>query len=214
VTLVALSAAYGALGSRIGPALAERLGVPFLDRAIPLEVAKQLDVPVDDAVAAEEAQGGLLERVLRGFVGGETVVPSPMPADIFTSAELHRATEEVVRRHAASGRAVILGRGAVAVLHDDPRALRVRLHGPPDRRRALAMELGGVDEATAERALRNADRAHAAYLKRFYGVRLDDISLYHLVLDTTVIGVELAVATIAAAAQELEARSASHAGPA
>ena len=36
MTLVAISASFGAGGSRIGPALAERLGVPFLDRAIPL----------------------------------------------------------------------------------------------------------------------------------------------------------------------------------
>ena len=40
--LIALSAAYGAGGSIIGPALADRLGVPFLDRAIPLAVADRL----------------------------------------------------------------------------------------------------------------------------------------------------------------------------
>ena len=36
MSLVALSASYGAGGSVIGPALAERLDVPFIDRAIPL----------------------------------------------------------------------------------------------------------------------------------------------------------------------------------
>jgi len=42
--LIALSASYGAGGNAIGPALAERLGVPFLDRAIPIRVAARLRV--------------------------------------------------------------------------------------------------------------------------------------------------------------------------
>jgi shikimate kinase len=37
--VVTLSAGYGAGGSVIGPAVAERLGVPFLDRALPAGVA-------------------------------------------------------------------------------------------------------------------------------------------------------------------------------
>ena len=40
--LVTISASYGAGGSRIGPALAQRLGVEFLDRAIPTRVADRL----------------------------------------------------------------------------------------------------------------------------------------------------------------------------
>ncbi len=35
---------------------------------------------------------------------------------------------------AATGEGVILGRGCVAVLRDDPAVLRVRLSGPADRR--------------------------------------------------------------------------------
>ncbi|HYB27041.1 MAG TPA: hypothetical protein VEF89_10550 [Solirubrobacteraceae bacterium] len=38
MTLVALSAFNGTGGSVVGPTVAERLGVPFVDRAIPLAV--------------------------------------------------------------------------------------------------------------------------------------------------------------------------------
>jgi shikimate kinase len=54
VTLVALSASYGAGGSRVGPELAQRLDVPFVDRAIPTAVAERLRVPLDEAVAYDE----------------------------------------------------------------------------------------------------------------------------------------------------------------
>ena len=43
--LVTISAAYGAGGSLVGPRVAERLGVRFLDRASPVSVADHLEVP-------------------------------------------------------------------------------------------------------------------------------------------------------------------------
>lgn len=207
MTLVAISASYGAGGSLIGPAVAERLGVPFVDRAIPLQVAERLDVPVDDATAHDEqAAGNWLERVLRGFIGLETGGPAPLPAETISSEDFHRATQEVLQRQAAAGEGVILGRGAVVVLRDDPRALRVRLTGPPERRVAQAVQHQGLDRATAEDALRRLDRAHSEYMRRFYGVEIDDATLYHLVLDSTSIEITTCVEMIARAAQSLVTR--------
>ncbi len=62
MTLVTLSAPYGAGGSQVGPAVAERLGVPFVDRAIPTEVAERLAVPLRDAVDRDEAVGSWRTR--------------------------------------------------------------------------------------------------------------------------------------------------------
>jgi hypothetical protein len=70
MSLVALSAAYGAGGSRVGPALAERLGVPFVDRAIPVGVAAELAVPLDVAAAHDDQMSASwFKRMLSGFVG-------------------------------------------------------------------------------------------------------------------------------------------------
>ena len=40
--VVTISAPYGAGGAYVGPRLAERVEVPFVDRAIPNEVAQRL----------------------------------------------------------------------------------------------------------------------------------------------------------------------------
>ena len=201
MTLVAISASYGAGGSQIAPALAERLGVPFVDRAIPMAVADELDIAYDDAATLDRQLGlSWLERLLSGFVGGDTGVPSPAPAGTITSDDFRRATEEALVNQAATGVGVILGRGAVVVLREDPRALRVRLDGPADRRLEQAMRLGIADRETAERAMKRLDRVHLDYAKHFYGVELRDLSLYHLVLDSTALPFETCVDLIAAAA--------------
>jgi hypothetical protein len=203
MTLVALSASYGAGGSVIGPLLAERLDVPFVDRAIPLAVADRLQVPYDDAAAHDQqlTTGGWLERVLSGFMGGDAAVPTPLPADTFSSEDFRRATEEVLLQRARTGKGVILGRGAVVLLRDHPRALRVRLDGPVEGRIRQAMRLGeNLERSSAERALRKFDRTHVGYIQQFYGVDIRDAALYHLVLDSTAIELEACVELIALAA--------------
>jgi cytidylate kinase len=204
MTLVALSASYGAGGSVVGRGLAERLGVPFVDRAIPAQVAERLDVSVDDAEAHDEqAADSFLDRLLRGFIGTDIGVPAPLPPEAFTSEDFRKATEEVLRRQAASGEGVILGRAGMIVLREDPRVLRVRLDGPAERRLRQAMAISGGDEETASETLEKLDRAHAEYLRQFYGEDIHDCTLYHLVVDSTLIELDVCVELIAQAAEAL-----------
>ena len=206
MTLVALSATYGSGGRHIGEALAERLAVPFLDRAIPATVALELDVPLDDAEALDERIGaGWLERLLAGFGSGEIAAPVALPSGVSSAADFRHATEEILLRQAASGSGVILGRAAAIVLRDDPRVLRARLSGPPERRARQAMALSHIDHATAQRLQRQLDYTHATYAKHFYGVSLDDPSLYHVVLDSTRIPIEDCVEILAAVAHAFDA---------
>jgi cytidylate kinase len=206
MTLVALSASYGAGGSLIGPAVAERLGVPFVDRAIPVAVAQRLEVPVDDAQAFDERGGdGWFDRLLRGFIGADVGAPAPVPSESFTSEDFARATEEVLLRQAATGEGVILGRASVIVLREDARVLRVRLDGPAPGRVEQAMRLGGIDHDAAEQALRKLDRTHAEYARRFYGGDITDPCLYHLMIDSTAIAIDACVELIVLAAQSLAA---------
>jgi cytidylate kinase len=213
MTLVTISAAYGAGGSRIGPALAERLGVPFVDRAIPMAVADRLEVSVDEA-AEHDAQvaGNWLERILRNFMFGDAGVPIAAPANSISSDDFRRATEDVLLRRAATGRGVILGRGGAIVLRDDPRALRVRLDGPPERRIEQAMRLGGLNRETAESAMRELDRTHHEYIKHFYGVENTNPALYHLVIDSTAIDLAACVDLIALSASALTGRGSARRG--
>lgn len=208
MTLVAISAAYGAGGSRVGPELARHLDVPFIDRGIPIGVAQRLDITVDEAIAQEdEGSGGrgLLERLLAGFAAADNAVPAAPTPELVTAEDFHTASEEVIRELAASGQGVILGRGAVAALRDDARVLRVRLTGPVEPRVRLGMELGGVDEDTARSTQRRLDAAHAEYIRRFYGLDIDDPQLYHVVLDVTAIGIEPTIEILSAAATALPA---------
>jgi cytidylate kinase len=194
MALITLSASYGSGGSRIGPELADALGVPFLDRAIPTAVADHLAMSQDEVLAHDESPGGLLARIR------SSLALSPEHDEDTFRLE----TERVLREHTAAGNAVVLGRAAAVVLRDDGRALHVRLDGPAERRIAQAALLEDVDFDEAERRLKQNDKAREGYVRHYYGVDARDPRLYHLVVDSTAIPLGACVQLIALAARARE----------
>jgi cytidylate kinase len=200
MTVVTLSASYGAGGSYVAPEVARRLGVPLLDRAIPTEVAERLAVPLKDALARDEALGSSLARmtIWLGHVGQAFGAPAAIPEE--TDEDVYRrATEHVIREHAEGEGAVVLGRAGAVVLRGHPNALHVRLDGPVDARIVQGMRIEGVDRATAKRHVTDTDRARETYVQHFYRVDARDTTLYHLVIDSTAIDLDTCVDLIVTA---------------
>ncbi len=200
MTLVTLSSSYAAGGSQLGPRLAERLRVPFLDRAITSEVAERLAVDLQEAQAHQDQVGSLLSRVVLRLAPLGAAFGAPAEGPLEEDA-YRQATENTVRAHAEAGHAVILGRSGALILKDHPHALHVRLDGPKERRIDQAVRLLGIDRATAERQQAETDRAREAYAHHFYRADVRDPSLYHLIVDTTAIGLDAALELIVLAAQ-------------
>jgi Cytidylate kinase-like family len=198
--LVTISASYGAGGSQIGPAVAERLGVEFLDRAIPTRVADRLQVPLDDALAHDESLGDAIGRLVSTFALLPELAGAMVQAGYLAGEDYRRETERLIKEHTEGG-AVILGRAGAVILRDHPDALHVRLDGPADRRIAQAIEVEGLSREDAERLRKSGDRAREAYVRHFYGCDAKDPSLYHLVIDSTALSKDTVVEIIAAAAR-------------
>ena len=196
--LVTISAAYGAGGSLIGPRVAERLGVRFLDRAIPVSVADQLEVP-REGLSQQQVPRSVFRRWFPRFVPAAQVFAGTATRDdptTMTEDEFRLATEQALHECSEVG-AVILGRAAAVVLRDEPGALHVRLDGPIERRIGQAMVIHGVDRPTAERELKIADRARETYVERWYGADPHDPRCYDLVINSTRINVDTCVELIA-----------------
>jgi cytidylate kinase len=202
VGVVTVSASYGAGGSEIGPAVAEALGLPFIDRAVPAGVARKLDVPLDLAQQRDETTDRGLWRVISSMaLVPEMAGAGPLAYHSFADEHAFREkTEEVLHEIAETG-GVVLGRAAALVLAGRDDALHVRLDGPVERRVAESVRRSGRTEAEVRRALRSNDAARAAYVRNFYRADPADARHYHLVLDTTAIGWEVATELVVVAAR-------------
>jgi len=208
VRVVTISATFGTGGSVIGPAVAERLGVPFVDRAIPSAVAEELGVSLEEALAyddrGESGVGRLLVGMLRlpnaAFGAAELGMLSGVP---LSPEEFTMRTERIMRETARRSGGVFLGRAGAVVLADHPGALHVRLDGPLRRRVLQTAAFSGIPEREARRIVVANDRARAAYVRQFYRVNPADPQLYHMILDSTVIPVPICVELILTAANAL-----------
>ncbi|MBV9793684.1 MAG: cytidylate kinase-like family protein [Actinobacteria bacterium] len=185
--LVTISAAYGAGGSVVAPGLAERLGVPFLQRMTSTTDDLEDCGPCVEQLTPAEARHTPVHRMLTALVQGMPVGPtqSPPPAHLLED-ELRGNAEQGIHRMAASGEGVILGRGAAVVLGKS-RGFHVRLDGPPDRRAAQGATIEGISRDEAMARLGAADKARTAYVRRLYRVNPADNDHYHLVIDSTAI---------------------------
>ena len=202
--VVSISATYGAGGALVGPEVAERLGVPFVDRAIPVAVADDLGIPLDDALSRDEQCGGWLSRLLTATapLSAEWMIGPEHPRTaLLPDSAVLRCTEGVIRKAVAGEGAVILGRAAAIVLRDHPGAFHVRLDGDPERRVRQAMTLQGMTEHEAREALARNDKARSTYVRHFYGADAASPRHYHLVIDSTAVPLKVCTELIVAAVE-------------
>jgi hypothetical protein len=201
--IVTLSALYGAGGSVIGPRVAERLGVDFLDREIPEAVASRTGLSPDAVEAADEGPRSGTERLISRLARAATVRGAAGGADEHLELQERRLrgyVEEFLARASESG-GVALGRGGMVVLRDVPSALHVYLGGPREARVRQGMALDGVDRETAKRRQEAEDEARVGYVRRAYGVDGRDPGMYHLMLDSTALDLDVCVELIVAASK-------------
>jgi cytidylate kinase len=203
VGIVTISASYGAGGAEVAPAVAERLGLAFHDRAIPARVAGRLGVPVAEAEANDET----VVRGLWRLVASLGTMPDPvggvMPTSSLPDERAYRQqTERILAEVADTGGGVVLGRAAAIVLGERPDALHVRLDGPVDRRLAAAVTRSGRPEEEVRVELEANDRSREAYVRHFYRCNPAAARHYHLVVDSTAVSLDTVVDLVVLAARD------------
>jgi cytidylate kinase len=207
---VTISAGYGAGGSVVAPGVAKRLGLPVLDRAISSRVAALLQVTVPEAEGGEIRRPlvdrvlGILTPLAGGLLGAGTDAAPPGAVPPPDDAALFRVEAEAIMSEALNRGAVILGRAGAAAFRGQPDVLRVRLFGPTEARITQACHIEDVDAPTARQLLPEVDRARAQYVRRLYGVSIDDPDLFDLQLDSTALPLDTCADLIVSAYQALD----------
>jgi cytidylate kinase len=193
---VTISSGFGAGGSVVAPAVAKQLGFCTIDRAISADVAARLQVTVAEAEDGSSRQtfGGRFLQLLSPLGGGVLGVgsgaapgPDRLNDDDATAFRIH--AEQLMHVAMADG-AVVLGRAGACAFLRSTDVLRVRLFGDPERRIAQAARIEGLTEQQARDLIAKADRARDHYVRKLYKVSVNDPSLFHLQLDSTVLSLE------------------------
>lgn len=205
MAVITVSAAYGAGGSEIAPQVARRLRARFIDRAIPVGIARDLGISVEEAEAVARNAPNRLWRAFAAMSGVSYGLDISGPGDqLATEHQLIEQTEARIRDEADAGGCVILGHAAAVILAGRGDILHVRLDGAPAGRIQAAMRQHGIDHDAATAAQKQNDKLRTGYVKHFYQADSTSPSLYDLVLDTVRLGWARAEKLIIAAAGLVE----------
>jgi hypothetical protein len=180
--------------------LAERLGVPFLQRVTSSTGNVEASPPRRERLSVHEARHTPVHRFVAALTQTMPCGPTQSPPPTHHQDEDLRCRGEAeISNFLASGGGVLLGHAAAVVL-GKARGYHVRLEGSPERRLVQGAAIEAIDLEEARDHMRAADAARNGYVRRLYRADPTDASLYHLVIDSTVLALDDVVEMIASAA--------------
>ncbi|MGN0794356.1 MAG: AAA family ATPase [Aristaeellaceae bacterium] len=193
--IITIGRQFGSGGRYVGRLLAEKLGIPFYDKELLSEAAKQSGICEE---IFEEHDEKPTRSLLFSLVTGmqQHVGSGSFYMDMPLNHRIFLAQFDAIRKLAEEGSCVIVGRCADYVLRDDPNATSIFVKADMESKIDRAVKYYGVEPDKAEERIRKADRQRASYYNYYATATWGDVENYDLVVDTGVLGVEGSVALI------------------
>lgn len=185
-SVITIGRQYGSGGKVIGQMLAKRLDIPFYDKAILTEAARNSGICEELFQEHDEKPSrSVLFSMFTGGIGLDANGYMGMPLQ----HKIFLAQFDAIRKIASEGPCVIVGRCADYVLRDQLNAVRVFLKAPLADRVARAIDRG-ADPLRAEDIVHKADKQRASYYNYYATANWGDVNNYDLCLDTSLLGYE------------------------
>lgn len=166
--VITITREMGTLGKDVAAGLSDELGIPLIYNEIVDHLADRLRVRKSHVIRLLDGRAGLLERLAADKI----------------SMFVHTA-DEVIGMALQDNGAIIRGWGANFLLRDVPHVICVRVCTPFDTRKRRMMERLNTDSGTdVGGEIQLNDEAHAAIVRRHFGVQWTDPEHYDLVLNT------------------------------
>lgn len=187
-SVICISRAAASGGEEIGKQVAEKLGYLYVDEEIVARAAAEGGLEPRD-IADEERRKSFATRFLEVFAesGGDAFTMSaPVAAAMegVRPADIRDLIRETIAQTAGRGNVVIVAHAASFALEPGPGVLRVLATASPRTRAKRVATSEDLEEAEAERMIKDSDAARRDYLKRFYSVDSESPTDYDLVINT------------------------------
>ncbi|MGH8664839.1 MAG: cytidylate kinase family protein [Burkholderiales bacterium] len=178
--LIAMTREMGSLGKDVAKGVADALGIPVLHHEIIEPLADKMRLRKSHVIKLLEGQPSFFER---------------LTAD-HTSLCIYTADETFSLASKDAG-AILRSWGAANLLRPVAHVVCVRVCAPkPLRIERMQARMKTSDESLARREVESNDEAHAAIVRRHFGVDWWDAEQYDLVLNTERVSIDECVDTV------------------
>ncbi len=190
MAIITISRQFGSGGEFIAQETARKLGYLLVNKATISERLQEFGVTEPELTIFDEKKIGYLEEVAAN--------------DEHEKQEHYHYLENLQNFFydlAIRENLVILGRGGQVIFKDFPPAIHVIVIAPLKNRIERVSQQYNLDEAAAARLIAEQDEDRREYLRFFFGHDWLDFDLYHLSINTGLLGLEEGVSLVIKAAQ-------------
>lgn len=180
--IITISRQFGAGGSTIGQAVAERLGYYYCDKDMIVRTA------IESGNLSPEEIRYYDEKVPKEFGFGQSLFDfynKPLDERLFN------AQREAIRKVAEKGNCVIVGRNANIILKEYDKSLHVFIAATEHfRLKRMMGKMPGVPEEKVLSRLHSVDKARQKYCKYYTDTEFGNAAYYDLALKSSTLGID------------------------
>lgn len=189
--IIAINRELGSGGRTVGRLLAEKLGVPFYDKALINELKKRYHLNTEEI----EKLKGSKHQWWRDFINTAMYMGQGMNEvwyyqrmfgqdfHMLTSSEMYEVEKEILENVAEEDSCVIAGRTAFHIFVNHPNHISIMIQAPMEYRIKRVIEKQGLSREEAEKAIKKVDDMRETYVKRYTGKSRYDTRNYDLVIN-------------------------------
>ena len=189
--VITINRELGSGGRTVGRKLAEKLNVPFYDKALINELKKKFNLSTEEI----EKLKGSKRQWWREFINtamylgqgmNETLYYQRMTGQeehLLTSSDMFEVEKEVLKNVAEEESCIIAGRSGFSVFANHPNHLSIFIQAPLEHRIQRIMAKQEMSHEEAEKAIKKVDEMRENYVKKYTGTSRYDTRNYDLVIN-------------------------------
>ena len=185
--VVTINRELGSGGRTVGRLLAEKLGVPYYDKALTKPLEEKFDMTLDQIEELKGTNRSWWEEIKRVLILGEGAANSSEYYDeenkkLVTSEAVLKAEKDILQSIANEESCVIAGRSAFFVTNGYQNRLNILIQASMDYRLKRVMAKQGLSEKEAKRVIKEVDETREEYMKNNAHTSRYDTRNYDLVI--------------------------------
>ena len=178
----------GSGGRTVGRLLAEKLGVPFYDKAVIKALQEKYNLTtaeIERLKGRKHSWWADVERILKIDAGMsmDYYLPKKTDApDLLTTDEMFKTETLILQDLAAEKSCVVAGRSGFHVFRDHPNHLSILIQASMDYRIERVARKQNMTEDEARKTIERVDKMRENYVKKYTGTSRYDTRNYQLVI--------------------------------
>lgn len=185
--VITINRELGSGGRTVGRILAEKLGVPYYDKALAKPLEEKFNMSTDEIERLKSNNRSWWEDMKRVLILGELAANSEEyyveeKKTLVTSEAVLKAEKDILQSIAIEESCVIAGRSAFFVMNGFPNRLNVLIQASMEYRVKRLMDKRGITEKEAKKIIKDVDEQREEYLKNNARTSRYDTRNYDLVI--------------------------------